>query len=149
MKKAVLEALHRLTDEMRETDPDSVCESAALPVRLKSLEQRIEKLWTEKKDAFVRLTQGLLEQNAYEALCAEKQEEISRLRQETERLCAGQAETSCVEQEMAPLPQEGAELTREHVERLVKRILVSEGGQFEIEWTTRLGDVQEISSMGK
>ena len=149
LKKAVLEALHRLTDEMRETDQDSVCESVALPVRLKRLEQRIEKLWTEKKDAFVRLAQGLLEQNAYEALCAGKQEEISRLRQEMERLCAGQAETSRVGQEMAPLLQERAELTREHVERLVKRILVSEDGQFEIEWTPHLGAVQEISSTGK
>ena len=149
LKKAVLEALHRLTDEMRETDQDSVCESVALPVRLKRLEQRIEKLWTEKKDAFVRLAQGLLEQNAYEVLCAGKQEEISRLRQEMERLCAGQAETSRVGQEMAPLLQERAELTREHVERLVKRILVSEDGQFEIEWTPHLGAVQEISSTGK
>ena len=66
-----------------------------------------------------------------------------------ERLCAGQAETSRVGQEMAPLLQERAELTREHVERLVKRILVSEDGQFEIEWTPHLGAVQEISSTGK
>lgn len=151
LKEAVLEALRGFTDERLERGLSGACESEPLAVRLKRLEQHIEKLWTEKKDAFVRLAQGILDQGSYEALCARKQEEISRLRQEADRLCAGKAVTERIEHESGPvqLSLDWSELTREQVERLVKRILVSEGGQFEIEWTSRLGAGQGRASMGE
>ena len=66
-----------------ETDVEDV---STVRERITALEQRIEKQWSAKKDAFVRWSDGLISKDEYRNICAEKQQEIQRLRGEIEKL---------------------------------------------------------------
>jgi len=58
----------------------------ALQKKVAELERQIEKHWSTKKDAFVKMNDGLISREEYENISAENRSEIQRLRLESELL---------------------------------------------------------------
>ena len=107
-------------------------DSATIQARITALEQRIEKQWSAKKDAFVRWSDGLISKAEYKNICAEKQQEIQRLHGEIDRL--GSVTVGHREDESYPQLADTKELTRDILDTLVQAVHVFDDGHVEIEW---------------
>ncbi len=139
LKARVLVEARKYANEIK-PEPDAG-EEAPPQARIAALEQRIEKLWSAKKDAFVKWNDGLISQTEYERVCARKQDEIQRLRSELDLLKKGGAD---IRRETdggvltGLLEDSGAvELTREAVDALLQAVRVFDDKRVEIEWKMR------------
>ena len=106
------------------------------------MEQKIEKHWSEKKDAFVKRNGGLISQAEFEHVSVERGRKIQQLRAELESL------NHTVATARLPAPQNpdkladaaGAkELTREMMDGLIRSIHVFEDGRIKTVWNAPEG----------
>lgn len=130
LKDYVLSELRTHIAAKPETDVEDV---STVQERITALEQRIEKQWSAKKDAFVRWSDGLISKDEYRGICAKKQQEIQRLRGEIEKLSGSVTEErrddACYAQ------MSGAkELTRDILDTMVQTVYVFDDGHIEIKW---------------
>ena len=122
----------------RHEKQDSSDEDTDSPqVRIAALEQKIEKLWSAKKDSFVKWNDGLISLTQYEHICSEKQQEIQRLRMEIEKAERMPVSVQQTQNEyFGRLPAaDTRELTREMVEAMIQAVQVFDDGRTEIKWT--------------
>lgn len=129
LKACVLSKVRAHINPEQKTDVE---DAATVQVRITALEQRIEKQWSAKKDAFVRWSDGLISKDEYRNICAEKQQEIQRLRGEIEKL-SGVAIGHRDDESYARL-SDAKELTRDVLDTLVQAVHVFDDGHIEIEW---------------
>lgn len=141
LKACVLSELRAHITTEQKTDVE---DSATMQARITALEQRIEKQWSAKKDAFVRWSDGLISKAEYKNICAEKQREIQRLRGEIEKLSS--VTTGHRNDESYPKLADTKELTREILDTLVQAVHVFDDGHVKIEWKgfTASEDVREF-----
>lgn len=108
-------------------------DTSRIQERITALEQRVEKQWSAKKDAFVRWSDGLISQAEYKNICSEKQQEIQRLRGEIEKLndsvTGERRDGACYAQVSG-----AKELTRDILDTLLQAVRVFDDGRIEIEW---------------
>jgi len=108
--------------------------------RVTELERHIEKHWSAKKDAFVKMNDGLISREEYENISAEKPREIQRLRSEIESLefaaASSQQPESTRPDKLAETASAG-DLTREMVDALIQAVRVFDDGRIEIEWRSQ------------
>lgn len=134
LKDYILTELRKRTEHDDEVECSSSFDDiGTLQDQITVLEQKIEKQWTAKKDAFVRWNDKLISKAEYDSVCAEKQDMISQLHLEIERLndliASGQKE------EIAPSQMaDTMELTREIVDMMILGIYVFDDSQIKIEW---------------
>lgn len=105
--------------------------------QIAALEQKIEKQWSAKKDAFVRWNDGLISKRRYQIISDERQQEIQRLSLEIDKLNAiltseHEAETSVSIQ--AAKAADATELTQEMIDILIQGVRVFDDGRIEIDW---------------
>lgn len=121
----------------RHEKQDSSDEDTDSPqVRIAALEQKIEKLWSAKKDSFVKWNDGLISLTEYEHICSEKQQEIQRLRMEIEKVERMSASVQQTKNEYSGKlsAADTKELTREMVEAMIQAVQVFDDGRTEIKW---------------
>ncbi len=105
--------------------------------QITALEQKLEKHWSAKKDAFVKWNGGLISKAAYEGIYAEHHQEIQRLNLEVERLKGILTEgkqSENVDPEQLAEAADSDELTREMVDALIQAVRVFDDGRISIEW---------------
>ena len=129
LKTCVLSELRAHITTEQKTDVE---DAATIQARITALEQRIEKQWSAKKDAFVRWSDGLISKDEYRNICAEKQQEIQRLRGEIEKLSG--ATIGHKDDENYARLSDVQELTRDVLDTLVQAVHVFDDGHVEIEW---------------
>lgn len=108
--------------------------------QLAALEQKMEKQWSAKKDAFVKWNDGLISKRRYQIISDERQREIQRLRLEIDRLSSILASDHATETAVsiqAAKAAEATELSREMIDVLIQGVRVFDDGQIEIEWKAR------------
>lgn len=140
------ELKERILSELRDrktahhNSAENTVDTASLQEQIMALEQKLEKQWTAKKDAFVRLHGGLISQAEYENIREERQRKIQLLCTERKRLCAA-AECQGAEN-ITPVQHTDVvsmtEVTREMMDALIQDIHVYEDGQIQIEWKAKL-----------
>lgn len=113
-----------------------------LQEQIATLNQKIEKQWSAKKDAFVKWNGGLISKTEYDTICAERQRKIQQFRLELEKLngiiVGNQVPEDDVSAQLAH-GSEPIELTRELLDTLIHAVRVFDGGQIEIEWKDQPG----------
>ena len=129
LKTCVLSELRAHITTEQKTDVE---DAATIQARITALEQRIEKQWSAKKDAFVRWSDGLISKAEYKNICAEKQREIQRFHGEIEKLSS--VTIGHREDESYPQLSDAKELTRDMLDTLVQAVHVFDDGHVEIEW---------------
>ena len=111
-----------------------------LSERIAALEQKIEKQWSAKKDAFVKWNSGLISRAEYDRVCAERQRNIQQLRQELETLnniAAGNSGTENHAFVQLVQSVDDMQLTRELLDTLVQAVRIYDNGKIEVEWKTQ------------
>lgn len=129
LKTCVLSKVQAHITPEQKTDVE---DAATAHARIASLEQRIEKQWSAKKDAFVRWSDGLISKDEYRNICAEKQREIQRFHGEIEKLSS--VTIGHREDESYPQLADAKQLTRDMLDTLVQAVHVFDDGHVEIEW---------------
>lgn len=137
LKAHVLSELHSHTSVDTSEGNVAIGSIEALRDQIAVLEQRIEKQWSVKKDAFVKWNDGLISRRRYQLISDEKQQEIQQLRLEADKLNQILANCQTTENEtsiQAAKAVNAAELTQEMVDALLQSVHVFEEGRIEIEW---------------
>lgn len=129
LKACVLSKVWAHINPEQKTDVE---DAATIQARVTALEQRIEKQWSAKKDAFVRWSDGLISKDEYRNICAEKQREIQRFHGEIEKLSS--VTIGHREDESYPQLADAKQLTRDMLDTLVQAVHVFDDGHVEIEW---------------
>lgn len=129
LKACVLSKVRAHINPEQKTDVE---DAATVQVRITALEQRIEKQWSAKKDAFVRWSDGLISKDEYRNICAEKQQEIQRLHGEIKKLNG--VAIGHRDDEIYARLSGVKELTRDVLDTLVQAVHVFDDGHVEIEW---------------
>lgn len=132
------ELRNRAATFARDTQPQSIgVEPKSIQTQIIVLEQKIEKQWSAKKDAFVKWTSGLISKAAYESVCAERQREIQWLRIEVERLngvlTGGRQAGNAYPTQIAQAA-DAAELSRDLISNLIRAVRVFDDNRVEVEW---------------
>jgi len=143
LKAYVLEEIRNHATAVCVEEPaDIAADASAIQDRITALEQKIEKHWSAKKDAFVKRNGGLISQAEFEHVSVERGRKIQQLRAELESL------NHTVATARLPAPQNpdkladaaGAkELTREMMDGLIRSIHVFEDGRIKTVWNAPEG----------
>lgn len=131
LKTCVLSELRARIAGKQESEAE---DAPTIQGRITALEQRIEKQWSAKKDAFVRWSDGLISKAEYKNICAEKQQEIQRLRGEIEKLNGLVFSGPRADSKDSIQSLNIEELTRETLDALVQAVRVFDDGRIEINW---------------
>lgn len=125
-----------------EKPADISADAGAIQDRITALEQKIEKHWSAKKDAFVKRNGGLISQAEFDRIFAERGRKIRQLRAELESLNNTAAKTQPASAQCPNKLADAAgakELTREMMDGLIRSIHVFEDGRIETVWNASEG----------
>ncbi len=125
-----------------EKPADISADAGAIQDRITALEQKIEKHWSAKKDAFVKRNGGLISQAEFDRIFAERGRKIQQLRAELESLNNTAAKTQPASAQCPNKLADAAgakELTREMMDGLIRSIHVFEDGRIETVWNASEG----------
>jgi len=125
-----------------EKPADISADAGAIQDRITALEQKIEKHWSAKKDAFVKRNGGLISQAEFDRIFAERGRKIQQLRAELESLSNTAAKTQPASAQCPNKLADAAgakELTREMMDGLIRSIHVFEDGRIETVWNASEG----------
>lgn len=141
LKAYVLAEIHDRALTYADGSESKAADADVLQNKVAEMERQIEKHWSAKKDAFVKMNDGLISREEYENISAEKRREIQRLRSEIESLeyesVSGQQPESTRPDKLAETASAG-ELTREMVDALIQAVRVFDDGRIEIEWNEKV-----------
>lgn len=143
LKAYVLEEIRNHTAAACVEKPaDISADAGAIQDRITALEQKIEKHWSAKKDAFVKRNGGLISQAEFDRIFAERGRKIQQLRAELESLNNTAAKTQPASAQCPNKLADAAgakELTREMMDGLIRSIHVFEDGRIETVWNASEG----------
>lgn len=125
-----------------EKPADISADAGAIQDKITALEQKIEKHWSAKKDAFVKRNGGLISQAEFDRIFAERGRKIQQLRAELESLNNTAAKTQPASAQCPNKLADAAgaeELTREMMDGLIRSIHVFEDGRIETVWNASEG----------
>ena len=143
MKAYVLEEIRNHATAVCVEEPaDIAADASAIQDRITALEQKIEKHWSAKKDAFVKRNGGLISQAEFDRIFAERGRKIQQLRAELESLNNTAVKTQPASAQCPNKLADAAgakELTREMMDGLIRSIHVFEDGRIKTVWNAPEG----------